>query len=250
LGSGIAQRSRNGQFIAPPTQARTGGDLSQALACSFYPAMAAVHQNAQKLILGPASEEVTRAKTVTHGLSDNLQHGIARALAVSGTEAVQVLYLDMQDSKRKMVGLKAGQTLAQMKLREAAIGNSRSFIQAAVARKVALITIPLELKFLNVKALSNSNHRTVTVAHSNGSHYNHKRMSVAMAQAQPTFAWFSIAQGNGERTTGAAILTTLMIAVHQNVIARKMPENLMTDKSRDPLGALVPKQNFPIPVCH
>jgi hypothetical protein len=74
------------------------------------------------------------------------------------------------------------------------------------------------------------------------------RMSFFVPQLHPSFLGLALVQGSGERTGCAASHATLVVTVHQNIVAAGVAYNRMALVPRKSFGPLVPEQNSPLPI--
>jgi hypothetical protein len=110
----------------------------------FHAAIAAIDQNREELILRPASQEIARAKSIPHGLSNHAQDGIAGLVAVGCSEVLQPVYLNGDDAEWKVVARKTGEILAQVESGELVIGDAGGLVYAAMRGQSVIVPIRRE----------------------------------------------------------------------------------------------------------
>jgi hypothetical protein len=57
-----------------------------------------------------------------------------------------------------------------------------------------------------------------------------------------------LVQGSSERAGCAASHTTLIVTIHQNIVATRVSHDVMAFVPGKPFGPLIPEQDFPLPV--
>ena len=57
-------------------------------------------------------------------------------------------------------------------------------------------------------------------------------------------------QGSTDGASGATSDTASIVTLHQNIVAAGAPNHFVALMPGQPFGALVPKENFPVPIRH
>lgn len=147
-----------------------------------------------------------------------------------------------------MVFGKLNQILANLCFHEALRRNSGHYVQAA---RIGKSGVPLR-RFIDgaafLEAFRYPDDRAVAVADRVRSKNDGKAVAVLVKDGNIQDRWFSVTKGEIYGIVRIGIEVIQCVAGGQQMVAKKMPDDILSQVSRDLFGAFIPKADAPVAV--
>ena len=163
-------------------------------------------------------------------------------------QLIHAAYFNAEDAKGEMVLFEKSEVFPQVGLGEGMVGNSRYRVQAAMRSETIFVEVWFCTRAFLVKALRDGHNRPVLIAY--GMHLQTHRNRVASLVVNVTlyFRGFPFVDGLAQRAGSATVHATCPIALAQNIGLDGMPDGIVAMESRDFFSAVIPEENFALPV--